>query len=235
MERNINSLLNYNMQATDGLIGEVKEFYFDDNTWHIRYIIIKTGGWLSGREVLISPVALVKEKWQNGMFPVNLTKKQIIDSPDIDTHKPVSRQQEIKLYKHYAWESYWFSGFYPGGYLGVSTPFPVMDESGPNDEKANAELHLRSTKSINGYRIYAADGEIGHVNDFIMDDKTWQIKFIVIDTHNWFGGKKVMIPVGLIKKIEWADSEVFLKMSIAAVEKCKLFDEADFMRFQLEK
>jgi sporulation protein YlmC with PRC-barrel domain len=239
MERNINSLLSYNMQATEGLIGNVKEFYFEDNTWHIQYIIIKTGGWLFGREVLISPVALVKEKWENGVFRVNLTKEQIRDSPDIDTHKPVSRQQEIKLYEHYAWESYWFSGFYPGGYLGVSTPFPIMDESEPikdnNEAKAIADFHLRSTKTITGYRIYAVDGEIGHVNDFIMDDKNWQIKFIVVDTHNWFGGKKVMIPVGLIKKIEWTVSEVFLKMSMAAVEKCKLFDEADFTHLQIAK
>jgi sporulation protein YlmC with PRC-barrel domain len=220
------------VEATDGLIGDVEDFYFDDQTWHIRYLIIKTGGWLSGREVLISPVSLLKEKWQNGLFSVDLTKKQITDSPDIDTDKPVSRQQEIELYEHYAWEGYWLSGFYPGGYLGVSIPFPVTDE---NDQKADAETHLRSTTIITGYHIYATDGEIGHVNDFIMDDKTWQIKFIVVDTHNWFGGKKVLIPVGLIKKIEWTDSKVFLVMSKTAVEKCKLFDEADFIHFQLAK
>jgi len=97
MEHNINSLLNYRMEGTDGVIGEVEEFYFDDQTWGIRYLIVKTGGWLSGRKVLISPAALVKADWQNGLFPVNLTKKQITDSPDIDTDKPVSRQQEIAL------------------------------------------------------------------------------------------------------------------------------------------
>jgi sporulation protein YlmC with PRC-barrel domain len=237
MEHNINNLLLYTMDATDGLIGDIKEFYFDDETWHIRYLIVKTGGWLSGREVLISPVALLKEKWRNGLFPVNITKKQISNSPDIDTKKPVSRQQEIKLYEHYAWEGYWFSGYYPGGYLGVSVPFPVTDENPPikdkNDKKADTELHLRSTKSITGYHIHATDGEIGHVNDFIMDDENWQIKFIVVDTHNWFGGKKMLIPVGLIKKIEWTDSEVFLDMTIAAVKKCNLFAEEDFIHMQI--
>lgn len=240
MERNINSLLNYNIQATDGVIGEVKEFYFNDKTWHIRYLIIKTGGWMFGREVLISPVALIKEKWQNDVFPVNLTKKQISSSPDIDTDKPVARPREIELYDHYQWESYWGSGFYGGGSLGVSMPFPVIDrkvqiEADKNDKRVDDDNHLRSTAIITGYHIQATDGEIGHVNDFIMDDKTWEIKFIVVDTHNWFGGKKVIIPVGLIKKIEWTDSKVFLDMSMNAVKKCKLFAEADFIHLQLAK
>lgn len=240
MERNIKSLLSYNMQATNGLIGDVKEFYFDDKTWHIRYIIIKTGGWLSGREVLISPVALIKGKWQNGVFPVNLTKKQINDSPDIDTDKPVGRQQEIALYGHYEWENYWGSSLYGIDSLGVSMPLPVVDQkelakADIDDRRTDNDNHLRSTATITGYHIHATDGEIGHVNDFIMDDKTWRIKFIVVDTHNWFGGKKVMIPVGLIKKIEWADSKVFLDMPMAAIEKCKLFAEEDFIHLQLAK
>jgi uncharacterized protein YrrD len=240
MEHNINNLLRYTMEATDGLIGDVKEFYFDDKTWHIRYLIVKTGGWLSGREVLISPVALLKEKWRNGLFPVNLTKKQISSSPDIDTDKPVARQQEIELYSHYQWESYWGSCFFGGGSMGVSMPFPVVDrkvliEADKNHKHADDDIHLRSTAIVTGYHIHATDEEIGHVNDFIIDDKTWQIKFIIVDTHNWFGGKKVMVPVHLIKKIEWSDSMVFLDISMAAIEKCKLFAEEDFIHLQLAK
>jgi len=238
MERNINSLLSYNMEAKNGLIGDVKEFYFDDKTWHIRYIIVKTGGWLSGREVLISPVALIKEKWQNGVFHANLTKKQITDSPDIDTDKPVGRQQEIALYGHYEWENYWGSSLYGIDSIGVDTPIPKIDrkvlmETVKDNKSADDNNHLRSTAIVTGYHIHATDGEIGHVNDFIMDDENWQIKFIVVDTHNWFGGKKVMVPVHLIKKIEWSDSMVFLDMSMAAIKKCKLFAEEDFIHMQI--
>jgi sporulation protein YlmC with PRC-barrel domain len=226
MERNIKSLIGYSMEATDGVIGEVKEFYFDDQTWDIRYLIVKTGGWLSGREVLISPAALIKANDQNGSFPVRLTKKQISDSPDIDTDKPVSRQQEIALYDYYAWEGYWLSGFYPGGYLGVSTPFPVIDENPPIQDDEN--LHLRSMGNIIGYHIQATDGEIGHIHDFIIDDQTWQVKFMAVDTHNWFGGKKVLIDVSHIKKIVWEDSWVFLDITIALIEKSRVFNEAAF-------
>lgn len=239
MEHNINSLLNNSIEATDGDIGEVKDFYFDDQTWSIRYLIVKTGGWLSGREVLIAPEAIVNNGWKNEFFPVNLTKEQIKNSPDIDTDKPVSRQQEIALYDHYAWEGYWLSGFYPGGYLGVSVPFPVKNENEPeineNDKKAVAELHLRSTESINGYHIHALDGDIGHVNDFIIDDKTWQITFIVVDTHNWLGGKKVLVPVMHVNKMEWGDSKIILDIKMSALEQCKLFAESDFIHWQIAK
>jgi sporulation protein YlmC with PRC-barrel domain len=101
MKRNINSLIGYSIEATDGKIGTVKDFYFDDETWTIRYLVVETGNWLSGRKVLISPVALIKKNWSNGLIPVNLTKEQIQNSPDIDTDKPVSRQQEAMLNQHH--------------------------------------------------------------------------------------------------------------------------------------
>jgi sporulation protein YlmC with PRC-barrel domain len=228
MERNINSLINYNIAATDGMIGEVEEFYFDDESWKIRYLIVKTGNWLSERKVLIAPNALKKQPWQNGFFPVNLTKKQIEDSPDIDTNEPVSRWQEIELYGHYQWENYWGSGFYGGGSLGASIPFPVLDqkvliEADKKDKHADDDIHLRSTERITGYHIHATNGDIGHINDFIMDDQTWQIKFIVIDTHNWLGGKKVLIPVAHVKEIKWSENKIFLDITTAAVEKGMLF------------
>jgi hypothetical protein len=104
MELNINSLTGYSLKASNGEIGKVKEFYFDDEAWKIRYLVVNTGGWLSGREVLIAPHAVTGVDWLNRVFGVTLTKKQISDSPEINTHKPVYRQQEIALYNHYAWD-----------------------------------------------------------------------------------------------------------------------------------
>lgn len=210
MERNVNSLIYYSIGASDGPIGEVEGFYFDDESWKIRYLIVKTGDWLSGRKVLIAPGAIVKQPWKNGFFPVSLTKQQVQESPDIDTEKPVSHLQEIALYGHYQWENYWGSGFYGGGSLGISMPFPSIDREvliEPDKDKISGnQIHLRSTERVTGYHIHATDGEIGHVNDFIIDDQTWQITAIVVDTHNWFGGKKVVIQVAHIRKIEWSDN-----------------------------
>jgi uncharacterized protein YrrD len=240
MERNINSLLSYNMKATDGLIGKVKEFYFDDKTWHIRYIIIKTGGWLFGREVLIAPHAIENVDWLERFFQVKLTKKQIGNSPDIDTHKPVYRQQEMELYDHYAWEGYWLSGFYPVGYLGVSVPFPSIDHKDlvppEYDEKGlKNDLHLRSTEKVTGYRVHAKDGNIGHIHDFVVDDHTWQLLYLVIDTRNWLGGKKVLIDIKHILKVDWNDSKVYVDLTISAIKKSKLFDETVFNPGEAER
>jgi len=234
MERNINSLIGNSTEATNGIIGEVKDFYFDDEAWKIRYLIVKTGSWLSGREVLISPAALRDRNWLNKIIPVNLTKEQIQNSPDIDTNQPVSRRQEVELYGHYQWESYWGSGFYGGGSMGVSMPFPAIDrkvliEPDKDHKKSGDDVHLRSTQSITDYHIHASDCEIGHVKDFIIDDQTLQLLFFVVDTHNWIGGKKVLISIKQIKKIDWATFEVFLSMTIAEVNDSRLFEKSEFV------
>ncbi len=238
MERNINSLIGYKMEATNGEIGKTEEFYFEDDSWKIKYIIVKTGGWLFFRKVLISPIALVKGDWKEGVFPVTITKEQVSDSPGIDTDKPVSRQQEIELYGHYAWQRYGGSGFYAGGTAEAMDFAPIIDETitkeaDPTDKRSNDGLHLRSTQNVTGYNIHATDGEIGHVTDFIFDDQTWQILYFVVDTNNWLGGKKVLIKVKHVNKMEWDDSKVFVNVSIEDVKTSPLFEEPDYLHLQV--
>ena len=236
MERTLKSLLNYSLTTTDGTIGEVDEFYVDDQSYKVRYLIVKTGSWLSGRKVLISPDALIKDSCKDSIFPVNLTNEQVRNSPDIDTDKPVSRQQEIELYGHYQWQNYWESGFYGGGSMGMGLgmPYPVVDqqvltEADKNDQHTDDDIHLRSTKTLTGYHIHATDGEIGHVSDFIVNDQTWQLTFMVADTTNWFGGQKVLIPVADINRVEWASDLVYLSINKAAVEQSHPFDEQAYL------
>ena len=242
MQRNIKSLIGYTMGATDGEIGKVEEFYFDDKNWAIRYLVVKTGSWLFGRSVLISPIALQKPDWARREFPVNFTKDQVSNSPDIDTHKPVARQHEIALYEHYAWQPYWGSGFYSGGLWGVMPPAPLFDERIPKDDDIttnvqsdNGDLHLRSTQRITGYHIHTTDDEIGHVTDFVIDDKTWQILYFVIDTSNWIGGQKVLISVSDIKEVKWELSKVIVDITTDAVKSSKLFIESEFMHMESNK
>jgi uncharacterized protein YrrD len=241
MERNIKSLIDSRIAATDGIIGEVKEFYFDDQSYRIRYLIVKTGSWLSERRVLISPDALNKHPWENGIFPLNLTKEQVKNSPDIDNDKPVSRQQEIELYGHYQWDDYWGSGFYAGGSMGLGMgtgmPFPEVDqkvltEADKKDKRTDDDIHLRSTEIITGYHIHATDGEIGHVSDFIINDQTWELMFVVVDTANWFGGKKVLIPVANIKRVEWESNLIYVDIDKAAVDHSPSFEEEAYLPLQ---
>ena len=218
MKRKIKSLIGFTIHATDGEIGKVKEFYFDDRTWTIRYLIVETGSWLFGRKILLSPQALLTPDWEKHTFPVNLTMAQIKASPKTDTHKPISRQHEMDLYGYYHWGNYYWGGGMGNVGMGMSYPIALnyiqkkeADASVTN--KSDDDPHLRSTDAVTGYNIKATDGEIGDVEDFIINDHTWSIDFMEVDTGNWFPGKKVLVSPQWIKEINWETSSVIVNAS----------------------
>ncbi len=232
MQRSIKSLMGYTLGAADGEIGKVKDFYFDDNTWTIRFVIVETGNWLSGRKVLISPGSLIKPHSDSEVISVSLTTEQIKNSPDIDTEKPVSVQQEMNLYNYYPWENYWGGSLWGGGMgtTGMMTrPSSTVEEAAEAERHTHAaegdgNPHLRSTGTVKGYTIRAVDKAIGEVEDFIIDDRSWKIDFIVVDTGNWFPGKKVLISPKWIKEVEWETSSVIVDISAEAVKNSPEFD-----------
>lgn len=226
MKRNIKSLIGFNIGATDGGIGRVNEFYFDDETWTIRYLIVETGSWLFGRKVLISPIALSTPDWKNKIFPINLTKEQIKNSPDIDTERPVSRQQELEIYAHYAWGSHWGGSFYAGGMPPPVSMYDVILNGNKNNtnKEVIGDPHLRSSEKVTGYTIKADNGEIGNVEDFLIDDGSWKIDFIVVDTGNLLPGKKVLISPNWIKDINWENSEVAVNATTDSIMNSPEYD-----------
>lgn len=232
MKRTIKNMIGFTMGATDGEIGKVTDFYFDDKTWTIRYLVVETGNWLLNRKVLISPEALLQTDWSKDIFPVNLTKVQIENSPNIDTDQPVSRQHEMDLYAHYSWTNYWGGGLWAGslGTAGMMMPISSipMDEVEKSKNNPNAEAdgdpHLRSAKSLQGYTLHAIDDTIGEVEDFIVDDSNWLINYMVVDTGNWFPGKKVIISPNSIKDINWGTSEVIINTSVEQVKNSPEYD-----------
>ncbi|MGA9042406.1 MAG: PRC-barrel domain-containing protein [Terriglobales bacterium] len=227
MQQRISAMIGNVIRATDGDLGKVHEFYFDDAAWTIRYMVAETGNWLLGRKVLISLVALGKPDWEAQLFSVNLSCTQVRNSPDIDTERPVYRQYEEEIHKYYDWPVYWQGGY--GGMLGI-TPFPLFEDPSPQgapESQRNDDPHLRSTRHVKGYHIHATDGEIGHVEDFIVDDENWAIQHLVVDTGNWLPGKKVFIAPAWIKKVNWTDSSVYLDRSREAVKTSPEFDSSD--------
>jgi hypothetical protein len=207
----VKTLLGYKLHSLDGELGKVKEFYFDDQHWVVRYLIADTGNWLSGRKVLISPHSLVAVNKDEKYISIDLTKKQIEDSPPLNTDQPVSRQFEESYYGYYGWPLYW-GGPHMWGYY----PYIVRDKEemgGTNPGGKAWDSHLRSTYSVSGYRIQAADGEIGHVDDFIVDDELWAIRYLVVDTQNWWPGKKVLISPKWIERVSWNESTVFVNLT----------------------
>ena len=215
MLNKVKTLKGYKLNCIDGEIGKVKEFYFDDHHWTIRYLVADTGNWLVGRQVLISPYALDGVNNEDQYIIINLTKNQIENSPSLDSDKPVSRQYEEDYYTYYEWPVYW-GGPNIWGTCGLS---PII-ESGQSQGKLMDstqgdkwwDTHLRSTHEVSGYTIQATDGEIGHVEDFIIDDKTLAIRYLIIDTKNWWPGKKVLVSPKWIERVSWDESKVFVNL-----------------------
>lgn len=241
MTRTIKDLIGFTMGATDGEIGKVKDFYFDDITWTIRYFVVETGNWLHNRKVLISPEAILQCDWENETFPVNLTKDQIEKSPAIDTDQPVSRQHETALYAYYPWKSYWGTGLWAGG---VGTTGMMMPNSAvPMEEAVNAEENsaetdgdprLRSAKNVMGYKIQALKDSIGEVENFLIDDSNWTIHYLVVDTGNWFPGKRVIVSPAWIKEINWETSSVVVNASVDQVKNSPEYDASNELTSEYE-
>jgi hypothetical protein len=216
------TLIGYKLASLDGEIGKVKEFYFDDQHWTIRYLVADTGNWLTGRHVLISPRALVAVMKDKQDLAVNLTKKQIEDSPALSSDKPVSRQFEEAYYGYYGWPMN--VGDDPGSYPDARD-LDKWREANSKAEKA-WNPHLRSTHDVSGHHIEAADGPLGHLDDFIIDDATWAIRYLVIDTRNWWPGKKVLISPQWIERVSWGESKVFVNLPREAIEHSPEYTEA---------
>ena len=206
------TLESYKLKGKDDELGKAKEFFFDYKYWAIRYLVADTGGWLTGRQVLISPYALMSINKKEENIVINLNKKEIEESPSLNSDKPVSRQFETSFTDYYKLPSYWSGPFMWGAY-----PFIMREDEELKEEKQQQQdswdPHLRSTKDVSGHHIQAHDGEIGHVEDFIIDDETWAIRYLIIDTKNWWGGKKVLISTEWIDRISWKESKVFINLS----------------------
>jgi sporulation protein YlmC with PRC-barrel domain len=210
---NASAIKGYAIAASNGRIGTVSDFLFDDASWAVRWLVVDTGTWLSGRKVLLPPSVLGHLDPEGKQFPVKLTMQQVKDSPEIDTDRPVSRQMEANVYDYYGWSPYWGTGFYMGGYgympgAGMASPYLGSrrpEEEIPEAERDHDDPHLRSIAAVTGYHIHASDGEIGHVEDFLVEDANWSIRYLVVDTRNWWPGERVLVSPRSVQEIDWAD------------------------------
>lgn len=250
MLHNMQSLIGFTMGATDGEIGKVKDFYFDDKTWKVRYLVVETGNWLVGRKVLLSPVALQSIDWDSKVFPVNLTREQVKHSPDIDTDRPVSRQQEADLHSHYSWPvneqggiGFMTTGMV-GGVVAPHVPFSdriaeemhhheddTISDRGPEHHQSNlsedhtsGDPNLRSFKEITGYTFRASDGEVGDVDDMVVDTTGWNIPFLVLETGSWYSGDKILASTNILDNVQWDNSAVHVAYPTENFRNCPVFD-----------
>jgi sporulation protein YlmC with PRC-barrel domain len=231
MIRSVKDLHGYAIQATDGEIGEVYEFYFDDETWTVRYLVVETGTWLSGRRVMIAPAVLGEPDTEEERLPVSLTREQIKNSPQIDIEQPISIQKERELNEYYGWPSYW-AGTNPWDYNpALQGSFEVTQlvmeeeqEKTPEPTEPLLNHHLRSSRQVIGYHIQASDGPLGHVQDFLVDDETWAIRYVVVDTRNWWPGKVVLVAPQWIRQVDWEREKVHVDLNRDSIKSGPEFD-----------
>ena len=186
-------------------------------------MVADTGKWLPGRKVLISPMMLGEPDWATRRFQVELTRQQVENSPPLEIDTPVSRQYEILYSRFFGTASYW-----GGANLWGSHPSPSLlraeQDKLATDFEGPEENNLRSIKEVTGYHIQASDGEIGHVEDFIVDDEVWSLRYIVVDTRNWLPGRKVLVSPQWAETVDWAEEKLWVDLSTDSIKDSPEYD-----------
>jgi uncharacterized protein YrrD len=222
--RSLNDIRGYVLKAQDGEIGKCSDFLFDDRKWTVRYVVADTMKWLPGRKVLISPIAIGDANGLNRRLEVNLSKKQIKDSPPLDTDAPVSRQFEIAFNNYYDWAHYWHGTSAWGPHLHPRLLYQAERDRSVPDVNSD-DPHLRSTREVSGYHIQATDTGIGHVEDFIVDSDTWIIRYLVIDTRNWLpASKKVLVAQSWVDRVDWKRRKMLVDLASDQVRNSPEYD-----------
>ena len=240
MLRSMKDLEACTIGATDGDIGTVKDFYFDDDDWAVRYLVVDTGSWLDSRQVLISPISLLKPDWAARTLPVSISKAQVRHSPGIDTDKPVSRQHEQDYLRYYGYPAYWGGmglwgeGLMPYGLVPESVGFGANRAEQEREAEAyaaakrarhrNDDPHLRSCQAVMGYHLHATDGEIGHVEGMLVDEQTWAIRYLIVNTSNWWLGHQVLVAPQWVTAVHWSDETVMVDLTRRSIQEAPPFD-----------
>jgi len=204
----LNALTGSPVVATDGEIGSVRTFLFDDQSWKVRYLVVEVGNWLKRRDVVLPITALEKPDWANKTCCAHLTKDQVRNSPDVDTEKPVSRQQEIAMRDYFGPLAGWVDSEFGMPPMPTGVKYPLH---------AAEVLHLRSTLHMLGYHVWATDGDFGILEGFVMDEASWHLGYLDVKSGDWLQNRSVLIPTRWVQSVSWTQFRVYLHHTMAGI------------------
>lgn len=251
----VSSLKGFDIRAQDGSLGTVSDFPFDDSIWKVRWMVVDTGRWLTGRKVLVHPSAVVSAEYGAREINVALTKAQVEASPDILQDRPVSRQMQNDLYGYYGWDPMWGGGMFGAGMYGgsmyggagmgaIASPLPapvyfgasaVREAERGDVNRDDDDPHLRSIAEVTGYHVHATDGNIGHIEDFLVESESWGVRYLIVDTSNWWVGQHVLISPCAVKEVDWSDHHITLDVNRDKVKSSPPWNPADPINGQFER
>ncbi|MDY0165607.1 MAG: PRC-barrel domain-containing protein [Thermoguttaceae bacterium] len=211
------------IEGTDGGLGKVKDLLFDRESWRIRYLDVDTGGWLPGRHVILSPEVIQYADYAAQRLRTRLTPEQVENSPSLESHLPLSRKYEIETAQYFAWEAYW-----------------AHVEPAAEEPEAGIDANLFNIQAVCRYQIETADGKIGHVDDFIIDDGAldgvpWEIRYLAVDTRHWFPGRQVLVPPIWAESIDFSTRRVHMEMDRETINNSPEYDPHSPVNCQWEE
>ncbi|MEO9168022.1 MAG: PRC-barrel domain-containing protein [Aestuariivirga sp.] len=227
------ALKGYSVEALDGAIGTVKDLLFDDRTWQIKWLVVQAGNWLVDRKVLVHPSAVDDFDGDRQTLNVSLTRIQVKAGPPLSTDQPVSRQHELETYGYYGWDPMWGGDMYGSMMLGRMAGPPRYfgnkeryDDLGLGNVDGDSDPHLRSFNAVKGYHVQASDGDMGHIANLLIDNVQWGVRYLIVETSNWWMGKQVLMAPYAISSINWLDRTVYLDVTQAEVKASPEWDPA---------
>ena len=213
--QSLKHLEGFRILASDGLVGKVYDFFFNDQSWMVRYLVADTGHWLPGRKVLLPTPMLIGPNLTERSFAVSLTREQVKTSPDVDTDMPVSRLRELELQAHYDWPFHWGC---VDGWVGPVPPAPAIEPPIPKIAEDSGKVHLRSIREMTGYKVEAEDSLVGTIDDFVAEEKNWVLRRLVLLTSHELSGRRVAVsPPDFIGEISWSHHSVKLLTTLATI------------------
>lgn len=220
---NFDELKGFRLHATDGDLGHVHDVLFEDDSWHVRYLVVDTG-WIFGRRVLIGPQALGEPDGSTRTIPVRLTQEQVKQSPSIDTDKPVGRQQEDAIYRYYGWTPYWTAG----GAVGLPGD-PMLDVVGGAVDPASlgqpeGDPHLRSAREVSGYTVQAGRRDIGRASTLLLDTAVWQVRWLVADVGSAMTSRLVLVAPEWVRGLDWPEARIHVAADADKIANAPAYD-----------